>query len=346
MASVPNCCATCPHHTEIRNPKSEIQNLRPIPDAPPATIKDLCVITSYFNPQGYRRPRQNYHRFAAAIAAAGLDLWTVELAFDDDDFELPEASLQLRGTRQANLMFQKERLLNRLIELLPADYDAIAWIDADVLFLNPNWPAEASAELGRRQVVQLFDDSYHLLPGGRLEKIRPSTAWHWQHQPDDPNFGQFDLHHPGFAWAARADWLRTHGLHDSMISGQGDCLMSMAFSSLSSVLKPQLSQPGVLRLLNNPWRARFEDWALPAGRAVGGSIGHVRGALLHLYHGSFANRRYRERWRYLVENGFNPGEHLEIDSNGLWAWTDAARAQKPKMIEAVARNFAIRKEDD
>src|SRR5690606_11967644 len=60
------------------------------PEPEPLEIQRLAVLTTYFNPCGYRRLLENYHRFAAGMAAVEAELWTIELAFDDDPFAIDD----------------------------------------------------------------------------------------------------------------------------------------------------------------------------------------------------------------------------------------------------------------
>ena len=66
---------------------------------------ELCVITSYFNPAGYRRRLLNYRRFRAALQ---VPLAAVELSFDgcwelaDDD-----ADYLVRVGQMTNRTFSK-----------------------------------------------------------------------------------------------------------------------------------------------------------------------------------------------------------------------------------------------
>ena len=338
----PAVAADLPHYSQLAceiaaEPASFKAPSSAVPDAPRAAIRKLAVITTHYNPCGFRRPRESYDRFAAGIAKAGVPLWTAELAFDEDPFRLPagDTTLQLRGSRQRHLLWQKERLLNLLIQRLPADVDAIAWIDADVLFLNAHWAEEAREILSTRCVAQLFADAFDVHPDGRLERLKHSAGW--AIASGQPAAMDFSQSHPGFAWAARADLLRSRGLYDAMVTGSGDSMMIAGFAAR------QLSQHW---RLNAAWQAHHGQWAAAVAVQSTGSIGYVRGGLLHLWHGSRVNRRYNERLELLVRHDFNPAEDLQLDANGLWAWSDGALRDKREMVALVGAYFAERREDD
>ncbi len=299
-------------------------------------VENLAVITTHFNPCGFRRPRENYQRFAAGIRAAGVPLWTAELAFDDDPFYLPEdeRTLRIRGLRRLHWLWQKERLLNLLIERLPADVDAIAWIDADVLLLNSRWVDAARNILATHFVAQLFSDGYDLMPDGQLKRLMNSAGWAFA--KGLPGRLDFSQSHPGFAWAARADLLRQHGLYDCMVTGSGDSLMMEGFGA---------ERPPMASQLNPALQAHHRRWAQRVARHTRGSLGYVPGSLLHLWHGSRTNRRYQKRLTALTRSRFDPETDLRLDDNGLWAWSETALRHKREMVDLVRDYFAQRSED-
>lgn len=309
-----------------------IQN-RNVPRAAHRTIERLVVITSHFNPCGYRRIRENYDRFAEGIASAGVELRSIELAFDADPFQLSDATIQVRGSRRQNLLWQKERLLNHLIDSLPTDVDAVAWIDADILFNNPEWATQTKQALQSLNVVQPFKDAFNLMPDGCLVQSKSSTGFAYYSGESD--FNDVGKWHPGFAWAARTDWLRDVGLSDIHLMGGGDCFMLAGFTGCSLSLESQL---------NGPLLTDLRRWAVAAYERVGGSVGFVPGSITHLYHGSRKDRNYWKRHGYLAE--FNSRTDIAIEDNGLWSWTDHAIVNKSAMIERVAGYFAERMEDE
>jgi len=281
----------------------------------------LYVIACYYNPCGYQRPRENYRKFREGIKAAGVSLLTAELALGESPFEIEDATLQLRGTDD-NLLWQKERLLNLLIPHVPDDATAIAWIDADILFDNPEWPQKTLEALREHAIVQLFDDSAMQMPDGSIEPYRKSCGWAYQHDPK--RWLQFGRYHPGYAWAARADWLRQHGLLDTNIVGGGD------ISILGCLTENPVSAIG--RPLNIEWKRANDAWAGPVAEVVAGRFGFVPGRVRHLWHGTHANRRYQMRWKWLADNRFDPQTDAETDPDtGLWMWSEHAWRSKPPM---------------
>ena len=101
---------------------------------------DLWAITSYFNPCGYRRRLKNYHLFRSRL---GVPLVAVELAYGES-FELsPDDADIVIQVRAGDVMWQKERLLNLAIQRVPDSAESIAWLDADIVFVENDWAARA-----------------------------------------------------------------------------------------------------------------------------------------------------------------------------------------------------------
>lgn len=293
----------------------------------------FAVITSYFNPCKYRRIRQNFNTFVSHIQSHGVPVRSIELAFDDDPYEIADATYRVRGTRQRHQLWQKERLLNLLIDRTDADY--LAWIDADVLFLNSNWVDATLDALRDRQVVQLFRHAHTLFPNGQTSYTRPSMAHRFVEGHSD--FGDAKKAHPGYAWAGHGEWLRRHSLFDRSIVGGGDLLMIPGFANCDLQM---------YRYLSEPLNTNARSWARTVNEHIGGSLGVINGSILHMYHGSRQNRRYTPRYRAIKHHQFDPRTDLELDQSGLWRWTDHAAITKSTMVRNVGEYFNGRKEDD
>jgi hypothetical protein len=300
--------------------------------APPDShrVTRLAVITSYFNVCGYQSTLRNYLRFAEALEEQGVPLFTAELAFGATPFTLPQ-SPHLHRFRSPHVLWHKERLLNLLLKRVPQEFDRIAWVDADILFQDPDWPEATIRALDSVAIVQLFDEVMLLDPDGTVAK----TAVGLVHAFRDRHHAEFDFSraHPGFAWAARRDLLEAHGLFDASICGGGDSLMACAM--FGSWQYPMLGYyPPALR-------RRFVEWGQPFWREVQGRVGVVSGRVHHLWHGERTHRKYVERLGWLRDARFDPALHLQEDDQGLWAW----RAGVGVLREQLGCYFFDRRED-
>ncbi len=257
----------------------------------------LGIVTCFFNPCGYKRNVENYFRFRDAL---GHDLVTVELSFNGE-FVIPDA-IQLQGDSK-NIMWQKERLLNIGIESLPDQYDKVAWLDADLLFLNPNWLAEAEEKLEEVPLVQLFENIQHLNSQGHITKTQ--TSWMKGLETDNLRRGKSA---PGGAWAARRDIL-SGGLLDIDVTGGNDtAAVDCWLGDWNSWMFRQYSPK---------WKAGVLEWGKQQFEQIKGQLGYLSGDIVHLYHGSDKNRNYGKRASYLIDHDFDPAKDITKDKNGL-----------------------------
>jgi len=119
-------------------------------------VHDLWVIAAYYNPHGYKTRAKNHALFAAKLEQSGIPLLTVECAFGDEPFALPDGP-QVLKLCCASVLWQKERLLNVAVSALPPRCTKVAWLDADILFARPDWAVLTSKLLDTYAVVQVFD---------------------------------------------------------------------------------------------------------------------------------------------------------------------------------------------
>jgi hypothetical protein len=300
---------------------------------------DVAVVACYFNSHNYASKRRGFELFRGSMERSRVPLFIGECAFGDERFELaPDGSVF--QFRTPDLMWQKERLLNLTIERVPDRYTKIAWVDADVLFTNPRWIAEASERLDDVPVVQPFSHAVRLRPGetsyfGGGERSRGFCFT----RSALPGLSRLKYHlhgHTGFAWAADRGLLSDLGLYDGAVAGTGDHLMAHAFSGDFG--------SGCLQLVfgrSSGYLDHFRAWAETAWARVGGRLGYVGGAALHLWHGETANRGYVSRYRDLMRLGYDPAVHLRADPGHLWSWSDEGAF----LSEWAAGYFRDRRED-
>lgn len=292
----------------------------------------LAVATSYFNPMRYESLRRNYRQSIDAMRAQGADVWTVEVAFGDDSFEL-EGETNTHCLRGGDVLWQKERALNVLVARLPPQYDKIAWIDADVVFSNQNWLRQTAQLLARHPVVQCFRQVHHLGPNGEDAIARfDSLASVVAERGIDAILAAGST--VGYAWAARRSVIAEHGLYDREIAGGNDLAMAIGFYGART-------HP-FLRTLPSPLGDDILRWTSSVWPAVQGHVGWVDGEILHLYHGPLKNRMYHQRVTPLCEHEFDPARDLKIGREGLWRWS----SRKRRLHAALRRYFELRGDDE
>jgi hypothetical protein len=271
---------------------------------------------------------KNYERFANAIQAP---LFMVELSYDGEF--IVDGATRITGTRDSQLLWQKERLLNIAEESVPAEFDAIAWVDADVLLRNDDWPAQTLDMLSRCHVGQVWSHSEEL-KGDNAYAIRPSCCYAYSAGADD--FFDLGRYHPGFAWAMRrSTWTALGGLMVTNVVGNGDTHMCRGWFNQGLWTD---------RLVSQDWMASNDTWRDKAHATTQSRVGCVSGTVTHLWHGDRTNRKYVDRLSYLGNSEYDPNTDLEL-KNGLLSWTKFARITKPEMIRKVARYFEERQTD-
>lgn len=287
-----------------------------------ASTGRLAAVACHYNPCGYRRLRENWFRFHAAFR--GCPLFTVEVSFDGN-FRLPADWSLTAGPE--HLLWQKEQLINEAIARLPAEFDRVAWIDADLLFLNPDWAEETVELLDHFPVVQLFETCHYANASGQIEERHPSLLHKRRHGLKGHGL-------PGGAWAARRDWIAEHGLYARNIVGGGDVMFADALFGELNGFVTKICAPALV--------ADYQRWGTRVAASVAGRVGCTRGDVIHSFHGTRRQRRYVERAALLRETDFDPATDLTVSPNGLLAWT----GNKPDLAAGVRAYFEGRREDE
>lgn len=306
----------------------------------------LCAITCYFNPQGYKRRRFNFLQFRKHLK---VPLVTVELGFSGR-FELTKSDadilVQIPGK---DVMWQKECLLNLALKHIPDKYEAIAWLDCDVVFERDDWHELATQALEEKQLVQLFSEARYMgrnwTPGlntmDLVERVRPSVGSAlWKGLESRQALAPLvagerpNAYTGGLAWALRREVLENHGLYDANILGGGDrSILGAALGEIDYII----SWNG----FSDKHADHFKTWANAFFSEVAGKVSGIEGVINHLWHGVLANRGYGIRNRFLQEQNFDPNADVRKNSLGVWEWS----SKKKELHRYVADYFAQRKED-
>lgn len=297
----------------------------------PNTEGSVAVIACYFNPAGWVSLRNNYERFIAHMQEQKVNLFCAEVAFPGQSFPSKSAFIQIVATDE-NVLWQKERLFNLIVEKLPPQFDKIAFVDADLLFFDPTWIKRSCEMLSEKMGVQLFNRVYRLDHQGRVAAAFKSVG------PGGKDY-VLEEHRPGRLWSAPGGaWLVHRAifpLYDRAVDGAGDSLMLHAWTGQKT------SNVYAGRTFHE--RAFFDVWADVAYKKVRGRIGDIPGECFHLYHGKASNRAYDERSGILRSEQYDPARHVYEDCNGLLAWTAEAPLQ---LKRGFANYFRSRHEDD
>lgn len=305
----------------------------------------LHVVAVVFNPGKFERRYQLYKEFAQHMAQfERINLHTVELSNGDEDYRVTDHAS--RGHHQLRCdmpLWYKENLINIGVKtLLPDDWKYVAWIDADLIFDNPDWvedtidalkhdydiiqPFESAVDLGKRdQPISIWKSFGHYNAECSVEPY--DTIY--DNPPDSPHPSKVT---PGFAWACtRKAWDQLGGLLEACIVGSGDYHMAMAL--LGKVEETFHSKDLV------GYNRHLKDWQ---DRAKGLKLGYISGTVYHRWHGDRKNRQYIERRKIIEDVGFDPARDLVKFENGLIGLANAA----VDMVERFLNYFKKRKEDN
>jgi len=308
--------------------RQAIMNNDPIDDT-------LHVIAVTSNPCQFARRYILAREFLSRMEQeANVKVYVVELAYGDQQFYVTDKKnprhLQIRGTIP---LWHKENMINIGVKLLPSNWKAMAWIDADVEFENVNWAMDTLKVLnGCRDVIQLFSHAVDMNKHMEAMSIFPSFGFQYSKKSRYGGTG-INMWHPGYAWACtKKAYDRMGGLYEYSILGSGDHNMSFSF----------IGQPD--KSLNvDTTNAYNESLRLFQKRAAQLRLGYVPGVIRHHFHGAKKNRKYHERWQILVDNAYNPFIHITKNRDGLLVPTELC---PQKMLDEILAYFAERNEDE
>lgn len=308
----------------------------------PDVNNTLYVITVIYNPVGFKSRYKLYNDFKAHMEFSKVKLLTVEVAFGSRPFAVTKWgnkwNLQLRTNHE---MWHKEAAINagfkHLLKLVPkAKY--VAWIDADVMFTNPNWAADTIKALDRYSIVQPYSETHFLNP--RYESMWKTTSAlkHYQtklgyHQTPALPPSYLCGGHPGLAWAARVETFKAlGGLMDFCVAGSGDTHMLNALLGDVTIFY----RPG----MTEEFQKALKEWQDKADLHVGRNLGYVDGICCHYWHGKSEQRGYEKRWDIMCYHQFNPELDIARESNGLYRWV-----RKPELAQDLRKSMSQRNED-
>jgi hypothetical protein len=352
---LPDC--TCA--TKIEHPSHARPGVHPLDDR-------LYVVTVLENPLRWRSRYWNYNAFEAMCRKSSCVLYTTEVAFGQRHFEITNpANPQHLQLRTGYELWHKENAFNLTINRLPPEAQYIAWLDADIEFVRPDWAQETLQLLQHYKFLQMFSFAQDLGPEYEpLNNPTPSYIYDYyenQAEPHDPAFASHLRHqnrpkpkavyspgatspgvglwvHPGFAWAARKTALNEiGGLIDFAILGSGDwhlgtCLMEEAKRSLYE----GYSEAYKRRVLEVEWRCK---------KYIRRNVGFMKGTVHHWFHGSKKNRDYDQRWRFLALSQYNPDKDIKPDHQGLYQLEDDGTERSIILREGIRKYARSRQED-
>jgi hypothetical protein len=317
-------------HYETNQIRDAIKNNKP-------GKKKLHVIAVISNPCMYVRRYILMNEFITRmeLEEPNVILYVVELAYGNQKFYITDSKnkrhLQLRTQTP---LWHKENMINLAVEkLLPAKWQAMAWIDGDLEFESESWAIDTLKILnGTKDIVQLFSHCDDMNKDGLAMRTFNSFGYQFtkknKYSGAGPNYW-----HPGYAWACtRNAYEKMGGIYDLAVLGSGDNVMAMAYIQ------------NVMKSANENYSEAYLDSIREFEQRVKGlRIGYVPGVIRHHYHGSKVNRKYTERWELLIKHGYDPSIHVKKNNDGILVPTKSCPRE---FLDDIMKYFEERKEDE
>jgi hypothetical protein len=303
--------------------------------------KDIAAITSFFSYVKNDQAIKRYYEFKENLSRQNVDLYTIELAFFDEEFLLDD-DIYLR-LRSDSVLWHKESLLNILVKRLPPHIKKVVWLDADVFIQDDDWDKKMGDMLDSERLVQI-GSTFHFMKESELnnglwteeERCSMKTIGHaYKNTPE--HMANFKHHHVGLGWGANRDFFDEVGLFDYDVTGTGDTITYLSCAGLVDVkdsewIKRRYSQdcPTILPLR--------EDYKKRAWEYAEGRVNYLDTEVIHRYHCPVKRRGYFSRLDLL--KGLNYNTHFERDRNGLLQWKDK-RMNKPFEIFFSMKDYHL-----
>ena len=264
-----------------------------------------------------------------------VNLFVVEMIYTNQKFIVTNKNNKNHLQLKTDIpIWHKENMVNLAVKyLLPSNYKAFAWIDADIEFENNSWALDTLKILnGCKDVVQLFSHCIDMSNDHTNMSIFNSFGYSFNKNKKFTTMG-LDYWHPGYAWAiTRKAYEKIGGLYDKGVLGSGDNIMALSF----------INRCKSMNNINygDDYNNSMLDYQVMSHKL---RLGYVPGVIRHHYHGSKKNRNYTERWKILMKHKFSPIEHLTYDSQGILIPTNSF---PQGFKEDIMNYFNERKEDE
>jgi len=230
----------------------------------------------------------------------------------------------------------KENLINVAVSKLShLNWQYVAWIDADITFLNRNWINDTIQELRRSHFVQLFRTViYTDIQSKPFHAAASFGSTYMFNKYEYPTGYEGML--TGLAWACtRWAFEQTQGLLDINIVGGGDKFTALALINKVEDLISELQVYNIseiyFKLLRK--KQRLYNW-------YNLKLSYTQGSIVHHWHGRNVDRKYKERKHIL--RGFDPQIDLIRNSDdGMLKLSNRGKRMEGKILD-----YFIQRNDD
>jgi len=264
-----------------------------------------------------------------------VNLFVVEMIYPNQQFLVTNSKNKKHLQLKTEIpIWHKENMINIGVKkLLPKNWKAFAWIDADIEFENVSWALDTLKILnGTCDIIQLFSHCIDTNEQELTNKVFNSFGYKFikghPYTTIYPNYW-----HPGFAWACtRKAYEQMGELFDYGILGSGDNIIAYSLINIG------------LKSINENSTDDYKKLVIDFQNKVKHlRLGYVPGVIKHYFHGLKVNRKYTERWMILVKYLYSPKQHIKKNKEGIIVPTKDCPTE---MLDEIYNYFKGRSEDD
>lgn len=291
----------------------------------PPERTDIAVVLCHFSASQSLKTLENFYSVSERLAAAGIPCFTAELCIGGE----PARTSANYHYRSRSKLFHKENLWNLAAARVPGAYEKLVFTDGDILFSEHDWLDRCSRELDSHDVVAPMEWCVNRRWSKRAIAVGIS-----ERRADT----SIAMYHPGYAAAARRDWLSKVGFYDRAVVGGGDVVFWYM------VLLACGMQPSSPFLVNSVEVA--SDFANYPGlveyeltmRSSRPRVSYLKGVkAIHLPHGLPESRRYATRMNPFTASHF---AGLVKSDSGVYEWPTGSDG------ESLSEDYFDKRDED
>jgi hypothetical protein len=265
---------------------------------------DLAIGFAFFNYTGSSRLIMNYLYTIEKMKLADIPVFTIELVITGSNPMIQDA-FHVYGS---SYLFQKENLLRILETKIPEKHTKLLFLDADIIFINPDWYNMLSEILETHDIAHCFNTAGWLdITYKKVMKVADSYV-----KSDNKDRLLWDetkiQYHSGFGWAFTREWYNKAGFIDQAVIGSGDLLFSYGLYGKRYRGSQDLS---IYETSIQKWFEKIED----------PKVTYLPVNIYHLFHGSLKKRQYESR-NTILAGVKDINEILIKNEDGVFELTD------------------------
>jgi hypothetical protein len=266
---------------------------------------DLAVGFALFNYTKSKRLVINYLYTVEKMKVANIPTFTIELVIKGQRPTIKDA-FHVYGS---SYLFLKENLFRILETKIPEKYTKLLFLDADIIFDNPNWYNMLSDSLETYDVAHCFKTAKWL-----------DITYTKYVQPDATTFvlaedkativlgaDQAKHYHPGFGYGFTRLWYNRVGYVDKAVIGGGDGIFSYGIFSTRNSKQVYKIYESII----NKWFLNIESLR----------VTYLPVTVYHLFHGSMQKRQYVSRTE-IFKDFENIEDAITTNKDGVYELID------------------------